>query len=119
MYFGLKNSLDSFVIFFINEILVYSNSVDHHVGHLRVVLHVLKEQKLFAKYSKCKFLLRSVVFLGHIISSKGIEINQKKTQPVKYIFTPLTPTNIRCFLGLTGIIGGLLMGWHFFLICLP
>ena len=104
--------LDSFVNVFIDGILVYCKSVDHHVGHLRVVLHVLKQQKHFAEYSTCKFLLRSVLFLGHIISSEGIEINPKKTQAVEYIFRPLTSKDIRSFLGLAVIIGGLLMGWH-------
>ena len=51
--------------------------------HLRVVLQVLKENQLFAKYRKCEFWLRSVVFLGHVISSEGVEVDPRKTEVVK------------------------------------
>ena len=53
------------------------------MGHLRLVLEVLKEHQLFAKYSKCEFLLRSVAFLGHVVSSDGIKVNPKKMKAVK------------------------------------
>ena len=71
------------------------------MGHLRVVIQVLKEHQLFTKY-KCKFLLRSVSFLGHIISSAGIEVDPNKTKVVKNWPRPLTPPDSRSFLGLTG-----------------
>ena len=66
-----QNYLDSFVIFFIDDILVYSKNEGDHMGHLRVVLQTLKGHQLFAKYIKCEFWLRSVTFLGHIISREG------------------------------------------------
>ena len=50
------------------------------MNHLRLVLQVLKEHQLFAKYSKCKILLRLIIFLGHIVSTVGIEIDKKKTK---------------------------------------
>ena len=59
----------SFVIVFIDDILVYSKNEGEYIDRLREVLQVLKEHKLFAKYSKCEFKLRSVVFLRQIISS--------------------------------------------------
>ena len=61
------NYLDSFVIVFIKEILVYSKNEGEHMDHLGVVLQVLKENQLFAKCCKCEFWLRLVAFLGHII----------------------------------------------------
>ena len=51
------NFLDLFVIVFIDDIFVYSKNEDDHMGHLRAVLQNLKERQLFAKYSKCEFLL--------------------------------------------------------------
>ena len=63
--------------------------------YFRVVLQVLKENQLFAKYSKCEFWLRSVMFLGHIISSKGVEVDRKIIEAVKNCLSPLTPTDIR------------------------
>ena len=68
-----RNYLDSFVILFIDDILVYSKNEKDHMGHLRVVLQALKGYQLYAKFSKCEFWLRSVTFLGHIIPSEGVE----------------------------------------------
>ncbi|WMV47330.1 hypothetical protein MTR67_040715 [Solanum verrucosum] len=48
-----------------------TRSEDEHVEHLRIVLHILKDRQLFAKFSKCEFWVRSVAFLGHIVSDDG------------------------------------------------
>ncbi|KAH0725172.1 hypothetical protein KY284_001037 [Solanum tuberosum] len=98
----VRQYLDMFLIVFIDDILMYSKSENQHVDHLRIVLQVLKDQQLFAKFSKCEFWLRSVAFLGHIVSSKGIEVDPNKTDAVKSWPRPLTPSDIRSFLGLSG-----------------
>ena len=72
------------------------------MDHLRVVLQVLKEHHLFAKYIKCEFWLRSLTFLGHIFSSEGVEVDPRKIEAVKNYPRPLTLTDIRSFLGLAG-----------------
>ena len=64
-----QNYLDLFVIVFIDDMLVYLKNEEDDMGHLRVVLQTLKEHQMYAKYSKCEFWLRSVIFLCHIISS--------------------------------------------------
>jgi hypothetical protein len=64
--------MDSFVIVFIDDILVYSKSQEEHEEHLRIVLQILKDRKLFAKLKKCEFWMDRVVFLGHVISRDGI-----------------------------------------------
>ena len=74
-----RSYLDSFVIVFIDDILVYSENEGDHMDHLRVVLQVLKENQLFSNYSKCEFWLRSVAFQGHIISSEEVEVDPRKT----------------------------------------
>lgn len=68
-----------FVIVFINDILIYSPSEDEHVGHLRIVLKILKDQEWYAKFRKCEFWLRFVAFIGHIVSCKSIQLDPKKT----------------------------------------
>ena len=73
-----KQHLDLFVIVFIDDILIYSRSEEEYASHLRVVLQTLKDLQLFAKFSKCEFLLQSVVFLGHIVSSEGIRWIRKR-----------------------------------------
>ncbi|KAH0777836.1 hypothetical protein KY290_009247 [Solanum tuberosum] len=97
-----RQYLDMFVIVFINDILIKSRSDNEHVDHLRIVLHVLKDHQLFAKFSKCEFWLRFVAFLGHIVSSKGIEVDPKKRDMVKSCPRSLSPKDIRSFLGLAG-----------------
>ena len=72
------------------------------MNHLRVVLQVLKEHKLFPKYRKCEFWLRSVTFLGDIISSEGFEVDPIKMEAVKNSPRPLSSTVIRSSLGLAG-----------------
>ena len=66
----IQNYLEFFVIAFIDNIMVYSKNESDHVNHMEIVLKLLEEHQLFAKYSKCEFLLRLVAFLGHIISSE-------------------------------------------------
>ena len=74
--------LDKFVIVFIDDILVYSRSPKEHEQHLRIVLQTLREKQLYAKFSKCEFWLDQVVFLGHVVSSRGIEVDPRKIEAV-------------------------------------
>jgi hypothetical protein len=60
--------LDKFVIVFLDDILIYSKSKEEHEQHLRMVLKVLREHKLYAKLSKCSFYQRQIHYFGHIIS---------------------------------------------------
>ncbi|WMV09114.1 hypothetical protein MTR67_002499 [Solanum verrucosum] len=97
-----KQYLDLFVILFIDDILIYSRNEEEHAIHLRVVLQTLKDRQLFAKFSKCEFWLQSVAFLGHIVSSKEIQVDYKKIEAVKQWPRPTSPIDIRSFLGLAG-----------------
>lgn len=73
-----KPFLDQFVIVFIDDILVYSKSKEEHEQHLRLVLQILREHKLYAKFSKCEFWLDSVSFLGHVVSKDGVQVDPEK-----------------------------------------
>nr|GEV13609.1 putative reverse transcriptase domain-containing protein [Tanacetum cinerariifolium] len=65
--------LDKFVIVFINDILIYSKDEKEHEEHLKEILELLKKEELYAKFSKCKFWIPKVQFLGHVINSQGSE----------------------------------------------
>ena len=77
-----KPYLDTFVIVFIDDILVYSWSEEEHAEHLRIVLQTLRDKQLYAKFSKCEFWLEEVVFLGHVISAEGVYFDPKKIEAI-------------------------------------
>nr|GFB23281.1 putative reverse transcriptase domain-containing protein [Tanacetum cinerariifolium] len=74
--------LDKFVIMFIDDILVFSKSKEEHEDHLRTVVQTLRQEKLYAKFSKCEFWLSSVAFLGHIVSAEGITMDPAKVEAI-------------------------------------
>ena len=94
--------LDQFVVVFLDDILIYSESRDEHAEHLRVVLGILREHKLCLKVSKCEFWLDEVQFLGHVISAQGIAVDPAKIETVVKWERPQTVTEVRSFLGLAG-----------------
>ncbi|KAF8072332.1 hypothetical protein N665_1126s0002 [Sinapis alba] len=94
--------LDEFVIIFIDDILVYSKTKEDHERHLRAVLGRLREQKLFAKLSKCSFWQKIIGFLGHIVSADGVSIDQEKIKCIREWPRPKSATEIRSFLGFAG-----------------
>nr|GEU59912.1 putative reverse transcriptase domain-containing protein [Tanacetum cinerariifolium] len=85
--------LDKFVIVFIDDILIYSRNEDEHANHLRIILELLRNEKLYAKFSKCEFWIHIVQFLGHIIDSRGLYVDPAKIEAVKNWKTPTTPTD--------------------------
>nr|GEX18197.1 putative reverse transcriptase domain-containing protein [Tanacetum cinerariifolium] len=81
-----KPYLDNFVIIFINDSLIYSMNKKEHEGYIKLVLRLLKEDKLFAKFSKCKSWLSTVKFLGHVIDIEGIHVDCIKAVLFKVLY---------------------------------
>ncbi|GJT01975.1 putative reverse transcriptase domain-containing protein [Tanacetum coccineum] len=75
---------------------------EEHEEHLGLVLELLKKEKMYAKFSKCKFWLREVQFLGHVINGDGIHVDSSKIEAVKSWEAPRTPSEVCSFLGLAG-----------------
>ncbi|XP_070020045.1 uncharacterized protein [Nicotiana sylvestris] len=77
-------------------------SREDQADYLRAVLQTLYQHQLYAKFTKCEFWLESVTFLGHVVSSEGIQVDPQKIAVVKDWPRPTIPTEIRSFLGLAG-----------------
>ena len=92
--------LDEFVVIYLDDILVYSHTKEKHLDHLRVVLQTLRQHKLFGKISKCEFMKRRVEYLGHVISEKGVSVDQHKVEAIRNWIPPKTVAELRSFLGL-------------------
>nr|GEW27253.1 putative reverse transcriptase domain-containing protein [Tanacetum cinerariifolium] len=97
-----KPYLDKFAIVFIDDILIYSRNKEKHENHLRIILELLRKEKLYVKFSKCDFWISIVQFLGHLIDSQRLHVDPAKIEAVKNWASPTTPIEIRQFLGLAG-----------------
>ena len=78
-----KPYLDKFMIVFIDDILIYSRTKAEHEQHLRTILELLKKEQLYAKFSKCEFGIREVLFHGHVVNENGIHVDPSKIEAIK------------------------------------
>ena len=88
--------LDQFVVVFVDDILIYSQSEWEHEYHLRIVLQLLRDHQLYAKFSKYKFWLTEVRFLGHVVSESGVSVDPEKVKAVMSWERPKSIFEIRC-----------------------
>ena len=94
--------LDQFVVVFVDDILIYSQSEWEHEYHLRIVLQLLRDHQLYAKFSKCEFWLTKVRFLGHVVSASGVSVDLEKVEAMMSWERQKSVFEIRSFLGLAG-----------------
>ena len=94
--------LDQFVVVFVDDILIYSQSEWEHEDHLRIVLQLLRDHQLYAKFSKCEFWLTGVRFLRHVVSASAMLVDPEKVEDVMSWERPKSVFEIRSFLGLAG-----------------
>jgi hypothetical protein len=117
MSFGLTNALaffmylmnsvfmdylGKFVVVFIDDILIYSQSEEEHVEHLKMVLQRLREHQLYAKLSKYEFWIHEVLFLGHIINQDGLAVDPKKVADILNWKAPKDVRGIKSFIRMAG-----------------
>eukprot|EP00257_Ricinus_communis_P024408 XP_015584605.1 uncharacterized protein LOC107262699 [Ricinus communis] len=96
----LRHFLRKFMVVYFDDILVYSQSLDEHVSHLRQVLQCLRNDQLYFNLSKCLFCSDTTIFLGFVVSRDGLRVNVEKVCAIKDWPTPTTATMVQSFLGL-------------------
>jgi len=79
----LRDCIGKFVVVYYDDILMYSTSSSLHVGHLRVVLYLLRDHQLYANIDKCTFCVESVIFLGFVVNKSEVHVDPKKSRPSK------------------------------------
>jgi hypothetical protein len=94
--------LDHFVIVFLDDILIFSKTLQEHRQHVREVLEILRKNQLYGKASKCEFFKKSLSFLGHVVGENGISMEKDKVKAIQEWPVPTSVTGVRSFLGLAG-----------------
>ena len=92
--------MGKFVVVYFDDILIHSKSREGHIGHLREVFKVLRENKLYANLKKCVFIRDSLLFLGYVVSSEGIKVDEDKVKAIREWPTPKNVSDVRSFHGL-------------------
>ena len=95
-----RDELDHCVLIYLDDICVYSPSVDQHLRDLRTVLEKLRQHRLYAKLSKCEFLKDEILFLGHRISAKGLRMDPDKVKAILEWPDLTCVSDVLSFLGL-------------------
>jgi hypothetical protein len=98
----LRPFLDNLVIVYLDDILIFSETLEDHPEHVDKVLTAFKKARLYAGLDKCAFAMKEVAFLGHIVSGEGIKMDPKKVEAIRERPAPRNITEVRSFLGLTG-----------------
>ncbi len=98
----IKPYLDKFCISFLDDILIYSSSLEEHMQHVRLVLNKLREHELYVKLSKCSMFQSSIEFLGYNVGQEGLSMVNEKVQAIAEWPTPTSVKHVRSFLGLAG-----------------
>jgi hypothetical protein len=102
MHQTFREFLDDFVLVFLDDILIYSKTLEEHERHVTAVLKKLRDSKLYAKESKCEFFKTEVEFLGHHVGRDGVRMMDNKIDAVNKWPTPTKVTDVRAFLGTAG-----------------
>lgn len=79
----LKEYVDPFVVVYLDDGVVYSQSLEDHVDHLRKVLAKLREDQLYVKMEKFEFAQKEIMFLGHIVSAGHVKMDQQKVKALR------------------------------------
>jgi hypothetical protein len=98
----LRHFIGKFVVVYFDDILIYNHNESEYIDHIRQVLHVLRDAKLYGNLDKCIFCKDKVIFLGYVVSAYGVEVDESKIAAIKNWSTPLNVSQVQSFHGLDG-----------------
>ena len=98
---ALREYLDDFCVAYLDDILIYSKTLEEHVTHVRKVLEKLLEWELYASLEKCEFHVQQVEFLDYVISPEGVSMEKDKVSTIMDWPSPKSVHNIQVLLGFT------------------
>ena len=102
MHETFREFLDNFVLVFLDDILIFSKTLEQHKRHVQQVLEKLRASKLYAKKSKCEFFKTEVEFLGHMVGRAGVRMMEDKVKGITEWPKPTKIVDVRAFLGTAG-----------------
>ena len=88
------------MVVYFDDILVYNGNSSLHVGHLRVVLSLLRDHQLYTNIDKCTFCVESVIFLGFVVNKSGVNVDPAKIKSIQEWSMPNNVGDIQNFHGL-------------------
>lgn len=94
-----RDLLDRFVIVYLDDILIYSNTPEEHEEHVRIVLDRLRKFRLYCKSEKCRFFVESIPYLGYVISPSGVSMDVSKVKAIQDWPSPRNVHDVQIFLG--------------------
>ncbi|GBG88708.1 hypothetical protein CBR_g48237 [Chara braunii] len=106
-----RDILEQYVLVYLDDILVYSRTLEEHLRHLRDVLDRLRRHGFYAKLSKCRFAQHKVNFLGHYVSDQGLHMDDAKITAIAEWPAPTSAKQLRSFLGLTSYYSNFIRGY--------
>jgi hypothetical protein len=95
-----NKQLRKYLLVFFDDLLIYNKTWEEHLKHVDEILSIMEKQSLYAKESKCEIGMTKVLYLGHIIGAKGVQVHQEKIQAIIDWPTPKTLTELKSFLGI-------------------
>jgi hypothetical protein len=107
----LRPFTNTFVVVYLDDILIYSKTWAKHLQHIQQVLHTLRQHKLYANLEKCSFGMDRVHYLGYIIDQHGVHVDPAKIQVICDWPAPTTLTELRSFLGLANFYRKFVLGF--------
>ena len=106
-----RSMLGKHVLVYLDDILIFSKTLDEHQRHLREVLEILRRERFYAKLSKCTFCSAELEYLGHLVGEHGIKVDPRKVAGVVEWPPPTDVSRLRSFLGLANYFRRFIQGY--------